>query len=159
MAYLCNHTAASTSPLPLPCSIKLFTPGSATPEDYNGPRTAKALADAAVGACKFERAAVVANNGTASNICGCVSVCWLLPTDLQPALAPLHVCRIADQQACQAAEEPGLGACVGPVQPRHEGKLMLRCRRRLLLLLLLMLLLLPRQRHRQYASAAAAAAA
>ena len=34
----------------MPCSIKLFTPGSATPEDYNGPRSAKALADAAVGA-------------------------------------------------------------------------------------------------------------
>ena len=31
-------------------TIKLFTPGSASPTDYQGPRTAKALADAAVGA-------------------------------------------------------------------------------------------------------------
>ena len=111
---------------------------------------------------------VVPINSTASNICGCVCVCWLLlPTDLQPARAPLHVCRPADQQACQAAEERGLGACVGPVQPRHEGKLVLRSRRCLPPLLLLLLLQPPplqppppvRQHNRQRASAAAAAAA
>lgn len=32
-------------------TIKLFTPGSATPTDYQGPREAKALANTAVGAC------------------------------------------------------------------------------------------------------------
>ena len=31
-------------------TIKLFTPGSSSPTDYQGPRSAKALADAAVGA-------------------------------------------------------------------------------------------------------------
>lgn len=107
--------------LPTPCSIKLFTPGSATPEDYNGPRSAKALADAAVGAWLAGAPAGWAPEGVPTAHPSELAVCKLA------AAAPVS-CRPADHQTCEAAEEPGLRAGLGPVQPRHEGKLLRRTR-------------------------------
>lgn len=50
LPYIGRRSLLSTKPQGFP-TIKLFTPGSSSPTDYQGPRTAKALADAAVGAC------------------------------------------------------------------------------------------------------------
>lgn len=134
---------SATPPLQGFPTIKLFAPGSSAPQDYNGPRSAKGLADAAVGTCGGMRCVCGVRSDAAATLQACRLVegsagAHIMHPHTAGMLSNKHVKQLKSQASALAwiQQHPGTkarGAGLRPLlrraQPRLRPGAHLSCRR------------------------------